>query len=124
MIKCFIESMKEDDKHVKSNRIESTEDSSEAISKIYNEVVGLLKAVKPGVVDAANVNLLNNPIIDLSTMSDPVNAKLPITDIDPKWLRMFDREARKHLMFLSKRINNYEGDVISLGEEVPFELKG
>ena len=37
---------------------------------------------------------------------------------------MFDREARKHLLFLSKRINNYEGDMINLGAEVPFELKG
>ena len=49
---------------------------------------------------------------------------MPISDIDPKWLRMFDREARKHLLFLSKRINNYEGDMINLGAEVPFELKG
>ena len=124
MIKCFIESMKEDDKHVKSNKIESTKDSSELISQIYNEIVGILKAVKPGEVDAENKNLLNNPILDLSTMSNPVNAKLPISEIDPKYVRMFDREARKHLMFLSKRIKNYEGDVISLGAEVPFELKG
>ena len=116
--------MKADDMHVKGNRIESTEESSEVISKIYKEVVGLLKTVKPGVVGHNNENLLNNPIIDLSTMSDSDNALQPISDIDPKWLRMFDREARKHLLFLSKRINNYEGNVISLGAEVPFQLKG
>ena len=74
MTKSFIETMKEDDKHVNRNKIESTEESSEVISKIYNDVIGLLKAVKPGVVTAENENFLNNPIIDLSTMSDPVSA--------------------------------------------------
>ena len=48
MIQCFIQTMKEDDKHVKSNKIESTRDSSELISKIYKDVIGLLKQVRPG----------------------------------------------------------------------------
>ena len=127
-MRSFMQAMKADDDDVRSAKfMESTEKTSYNIKKIYKTAVGLLEGIQPGEIGVEFKNMLKNPIFDLNHMTDPeaTSNEINLSDVEPQFLRMFDQEARKHLLFLSKRINNYEGEMIYLSQDwikAPFEL--